>query len=90
MWKISGLLTLYFFNTASTDVGLFFDAFQNLFFSLQYSLGPTMATIVSLRHTRSDSDKLIHDSPYRLYARSLSISAPFLWSLSLFALCHSL
>ena len=32
--------------SASADVGLFFDAFQNFFFSLQYSFGPT---IVSLR-----------------------------------------
>ena len=35
--------------SANADVGLFFDAFQNLFFSLQFSFGPMTATIVSLR-----------------------------------------
>ena len=30
----------------SADVGLFLDAFQNLFFSLQYSFDPITATIV--------------------------------------------
>ncbi|KAJ3651392.1 hypothetical protein Zmor_017438 [Zophobas morio] len=37
-----------YYKSASADVGLFFDAFQNLFFSLQYSVGTITATIVSL------------------------------------------
>ena len=35
--------------SASAVIGVFFDVFQNFFFSLQYSFGPITATIVRLR-----------------------------------------
>ena len=59
--------------TLIADVGLFFIALQNLFFSLQYSFCPITATILSLtlkvpwfrRCCTTDANVRAHQLPYR-------------------------
>ncbi|KAJ3658940.1 hypothetical protein Zmor_010652 [Zophobas morio] len=46
--------------SVSGDVGLFFDPFQNVFFSEQWSFGLPTATIVSLRFERTMISKILY------------------------------